>query len=191
VVAEVCQLMIAQIPSLGSGSGQSLTASVVRAVAADRTTRETIFYGCSLAAGLSVLAVVYALLRSRLGLALTAIYVIVAFFTGALGGLIFLQKLRISPETGFSLQDWTVVAIFMVVIGGIGTMEGPFIGLFIYFTLRELLADYGSWYLIIMGCVAVFFMLYARDGIWGWISARFHLHIFPVRRHFTRLAPRP
>ena len=212
VVAEVCQLMIAQIPSLGSGSGQSLTASVVRAVAADRTTRETIFYACSLAAGLSVLAVVYALLGSRLGLALTAIrdsepasrsvgvntfrtklliYVIVAFFTGALGGLIFLQKLRISPETGFSLQDWTVVAIFMVVIGGIGTMEGPFIGLFIYFTLRELLADYGSWYLIIMGCVAVFFMLYARDGIWGWISARFHLHIFPVRRHFTRLAPRP
>ncbi|MGO8914622.1 MAG: branched-chain amino acid ABC transporter permease [Stellaceae bacterium] len=211
VVAEVCQLIIAQVPSLGSGSGQSLTASVVRAIAASRPARETIFYECSLAAGLAVLALVYALLRSRLGLALTAIrdsepasrsvgvdtfrtklltYVIVAFCTGAVGGLIFLQKLRISPESGFSLQDWTVVAIFMVVIGGIGTIEGPILGLIIYFALRQLLADYGSWYLIIMGCVAVFFMLYARDGIWGWIAARFHLQLFPVRRHLSRTVRR-
>ncbi len=211
VVAEVCQLIIAQVPSLGSGSGQSLTASVVRAIAASRPLRETIFYECSLAAGLLVLALVYALLRSRLGLALTAIrdsepasrsvgvdtfrtklltYVVVAFCTGALGGLIFLQKLRISPESGFSLQDWTVVAIFMVVIGGIGTIEGPIVGLIVYFALRQLLADYGSWYLIIMGLVAVFFMLYARDGIWGWISGRFHLQLFPVRRHLSRMVKR-
>ena len=210
VVAEICQLVIAQLPSLGGGSGQSLTAAVVRAIAAGRTTREMIFYWCSLAAGLAVLALVYGLLRSRIGLALTAIrdsepasrsigvdtfrtklltYVVVAFCTGAVGGLIFLQKLRISPDSGFGLQDWTVVVIFMVVIGGIGTIEGPFLGLFIYFALRQLLADYGSWYLIILGCVAVFFMLYARDGIWGWISARFGLQLFPVRRHLVRVAP--
>jgi branched-chain amino acid transport system permease protein len=172
--------------------------------------REMIFYWCSLAAGLAVLALVYGLLRSRLGLALTAIrdsepasrsvgvdtfrtklltYVVVAFCTGAVGGLIFLQKLRISPDSGFSLQDWTVVVIFMVVIGGIGTIEGPILGLVIYFALRQLLADYGSWYLIILGFVAVFFMLYARDGIWGWISARFRLQLFPVRRRLARIVP--
>jgi branched-chain amino acid transport system permease protein len=212
VVAQVCQLIIAQVPSLGSGSGQSLTASVVRAIHPDRPTRDIIFYWCSLSAALLVLALVYALLRSRLGLALTAIrdsepasrsagvdtfrtklliYVVVAFCTGGVGALIFLQKLRISPESGFSLQDWTVVVIFMVVIGGIGTIEGPILGMLIYFLLRQLLADYGSWYLIIMGTVAVFFMLYARDGIWGWISSRFHLHLFPVRRHFTRIDDGP
>ena len=117
-------------------------------------------------------AIVYLLLRSRHGLALTAIrnsepasaslgvntfrtkfiiYIATAACTGLIGALIFLQKLRISPEAGFSINDWTVVVIFMVVIGGIGTIEGPFIGMLIYIVLRELLADYGTYYLILLG----------------------------------------
>jgi branched-chain amino acid transport system permease protein len=209
VVAEACQLTVAQFSALGAGSGYSLTPSIVREIAPDRAGREMIFYWLSLAIAVGALALVYGLLRSRVGLALTAIrdsepasrsvgvdafraklmtFVVVAFCTGLTGGLIFLQKLRISPQAGFSLQDWTVVVIFMVVIGGIGTLEGPIIGVLIYFALRELLADYGSWYLIVMGLVAVLFMLYARDGIWGWVQARFHLQLFPVRRHFTRIA---
>ena len=122
----------------------------------------------TLATSLFVFAIVYLLLRSRHGLALTAIrdsepasaslgvntfrtkfiiYVATAACTGLIGGLIFLQKLRISPEAGFSINDWTVVVIFMVVIGGIGTLEGPFIGMLVYIVLRELLADYGTYYL--------------------------------------------
>jgi branched-chain amino acid transport system permease protein len=149
---------------------------------------------------------VYMLLRSRHGLALTAIrdselasgslgvdtyrtkllvFVVTAIGTGLIGGYIFLQKLRISPEAGFSVNDWTVVVIFMVVIGGIGTLEGPIIGMLVYFALRELLADYGTWYLILLGVVAVVVMLKAREGIWGLIQRRFDLHLFPVRRHLT------
>ena len=79
------------------------------------------------------------------------IYVVTAACTGVVGAFIFLQKLRLSPEAGFSINDWTVVVIFMVVIGGIGTLEGPIIGMLIYFGLRELLADYGTWYLILLG----------------------------------------
>jgi branched-chain amino acid transport system permease protein len=209
VVAEVCQLTISQFKSLGAGSGYSLTPAIVRMVAPDRAGRDMIFYWMSLAIAVAALALVYVLLRSRIGLALTAIrdsepasrsigvdafraklmtFVVVAFCTGLTGGLIFLQKLRISPQAGFSLQDWTVVVIFMVVIGGIGTIEGPIIGMIIYFVLRELLADYGTWYLIVMGLVAVAFMLYARDGIWGWVGGRFHLHLFPVQRRFVRVA---
>ena len=37
------------------------------------------------------------------------------------GALIFLQKLRISPDAAFSVNDWTAFVIFIVVIGGIGT----------------------------------------------------------------------
>ncbi len=96
----------------------------------------------------------------------------------------FLEKLRISPEAGFSINDWTV--IFMVVIGGIGTLEGPIIGMFVYFILRELLADYGSWYLIVLGLVAVLVMLKAREGLWGLIARRFNVQLFPVRRHLVR-----
>jgi len=110
---------------------------------------------------------------------------IFAFFTGIVGGVILLQKLRISPASGFSLDDWTVVVIFMVVVGGIGTMEGPIIGMVIYFVLRQLLADYGTWYMMMMGLVAVLIMLKATKGIWGFVSEYYDLHFFPVRRTFV------
>src|SRR5664279_3778802 len=147
----------------------------------------------SLGVAVLVLGIVYLLLRSRHGLALTAIrdsepasaslgvntfrtkliiYVVTASCTGLVGGLIFLQKLRLSPEAGFSINDWTVVVIFMVVIGGIGTIEGPFIGMLIYILLRELLADYGTYYLILMGVLAIAIMLKAPFGIWGWVIQR-------------------
>ena len=102
------------------------------------------------------------------------------------GAFIFLEKLRLSPEAGFSVNDWTVVVIFMVVIGGIGTLEGPFIGVLIYFGLRELLADYGTWYLILLGAVAVAIMLKAQEGLWGTVAKRFNIHLFSVRRHLMR-----
>lgn len=207
VVAEIFNLFIAQVPKLGGGSGYSLTPEIVRAVAEDRGDRERLMYWMALAISVAIIAFVYLLLRSRQGLALTAIrdsevaseslgvdtyrtkllvYVVTALCTGLLGGFIFLQKLRISPESAFSINDWTVVVIFMVVIGGIGTMEGPIIGLLIYFAMRELLADYGSWYLILLGVVAVIVMLTAREGLWGLIAKRFDLHPFPVRRRLIR-----
>jgi branched-chain amino acid transport system permease protein len=99
-----------------------------------------------------------------------------------------LQKLRISPEAGFSINDWTVVVIFMVVIGGIGTIEGPFIGMLVYIILRELLADYGTYYLILMGMIAIAVMLKAPSGIWGWVVQRYDVQLFPVGRRLV-LAP--
>ncbi|MFM9968655.1 MAG: branched-chain amino acid ABC transporter permease [Burkholderiales bacterium] len=207
VVAEIFNLFIAQIPKLGGGSGYSLTPEIVRSVAPDRAGREMLMYWMALAICVAIIAFIYLLLRSRHGLALTAIrdseaaseslgvdtyrtklmiYVFTALCTGLLGGFIFLQKLRISPESAFSINDWTVVVIFMVVIGGIGTMEGPILGLLIYFAMRELLADYGSWYLILLGVVAVVVMLTAREGLWGLIAKRYDLHPFPVRRRLIK-----
>jgi branched-chain amino acid transport system permease protein len=153
-----------------------------------------------------VFAITYLLLRSRHGLALTAIrdsepasaslgvntfrtkfiiYVVTAACTGLIGGLIFLQKLRLSPEAGFSINDWTVVVIFMVVIGGIGTIEGPFIGMLVYIVLREFLADYGTIYLILLGVLAIAIMLKAPSGIWGFVVQRYDLQLFPVGRRLA------
>ena len=209
VVAEVLSLFASLIPALGAGSGFSLTPSILRQISPDRDIRDTVMYLMSLAACLLVVAIVYLLLRSRHGLALTAIrdsepasaslgvntfrtkfiiYLVTAACTGLIGGLIFLQKLRISPEAGFSVNDWTVVVIFMVVIGGIGTLEGPFIGMLIYIVLRELLADYGTYYLILMGAIAIAVMLKAPTGIWGWIVQRYDVQLFPVGRRLV-LAP--
>jgi branched-chain amino acid transport system permease protein len=78
-----------------------------------------------------------------------------------------------------------VVVIFMVVIGGIGTLEGPFIGMLIYFVLRELLADYGSIYLILLGVIAIVIMLKAPQGVWGWVVQRYDLQLFPVGRRLA------
>jgi branched-chain amino acid transport system permease protein len=145
---------------------------------------------------------VYALLRSRLGLALTAlrdsdvaaesqgvdvarikllVYVIAAFGTGCAGALYFLNALRISPDAAFGM-DWIPLLFFTVIIGGIGTIEGPILGTLIYFTLRQLFADYGTWYLIALGLLAIVIMIRFPRGIYGELAARFGWRFFPVQR---------
>ena len=107
---------------------------------------------------------------------------ICAFGTGLTGALIYFQKARISPDAGFSVLDWTAYVIFIVVIGGIGTIEGPIIGVLVFFLLQNYLADFGTWYLILLGAIATAVMLVAPQGIWGMVVKRFDLQLFPVRR---------
>ncbi|MFT4726027.1 MAG: branched-chain amino acid transport system permease protein [Granulosicoccus sp.] len=72
--------------------------------------------------------------------------------------------------------------IFIVVIGCIGTTEGRIIGVLILFMLQSLLADYGSWYLMTLGIIAIVIMLVAPRGLWGLFSSRTNLQLFPVQR---------
>ncbi len=78
-----------------------------------------------------------------------------------------MQKLRISPEAAFSVNDWTAFVIFIVVIGGIGRMEGPLIGTIVFFLLRGFLADFGPWYFMLLGAVAIIVTLTMPKGIAG------------------------
>ena len=210
VVAEVFRLLASQVSVLGGGSGISLPAGAVIAMAASRQMREFEIYWLALALTALVLAAMVALLRSRHGLALTAIrdnelaaqsngidvwrikfvvYVLTAFDTTMIGALIFLTKLRISPETAFSVNDWTAFVIFITVIGGIGRIEGPIIGTIVFFVLRQGLADLGSFYMLMMGVVAIVVMLWAPKGLWGLIAERFGWQALPLQRHLL-LAPR-
>jgi len=102
-----------------------------------------------------------------------------------IGALIFLMKLRISPDTAFSVNDWTAFVIFITVIGGIGRIEGPIIGTVIFFVLRQALADLGSLYLLMMGAVAIVVMLWAPKGLWGLIAERFGWQALPLQRHLV------
>ncbi|MGP6089914.1 branched-chain amino acid ABC transporter permease [Antarctobacter jejuensis] len=201
VMAEVFRLSFAQVSALGGGSGTSLPTAIVRSMADGRSAREALSYWLALGAALIVVTAVYLLLRSRKGLALTAIrdnelasaslgidiwrtkffvYVVTSAMTAMVGALIFLQKLRISPDAAFSVNDWTAFVIFIVVIGGIGTIEGPIIGTLIFFLLRETLADLGTIYLMVLGLVAIVVMLKAPQGVWGFIRHRFDLQLFPL-----------
>ncbi len=146
---------------------------------------------------------IYRLLRSRRGLALAAIrdseiaaeglgvdgfrtrlivYIVTAFGTGMVGALIYLQKARISPDAAFSVLDWTAYVIFIVVIGGIGTLEGPIVGAVVLYFLQDYLASLGTWYLISLGVLAIAVMLVAPKGLWGYVAGRFDLQLFPLRR---------
>lgn len=218
VVAEVFRLVLAQVQVLGGGTGTSLPRSAtgdmigIAAVEAlfgvrSAAAREIVLYWCALAAVVLIVVVAYAILRSRLGLALAAIrdgevaaesvgvditatkfkvYVFAAFGAGLVGALYFLQTSRISPDAAFSVLDWTAYVIFIVVIGGIGTVEGPIIGAILFVVLRSALSGYGPWYLILLGALGIVVMLVAPKGLWGVFAERTGLQLFPTRR---RLVP--
>ena len=205
VVAEVFRLLAGQMTGLGGGSGISLPTQVTSQLGR-KALREASIFWVALALGAGCLGLVFILLRSRVGLALTAIrdseiasaslgvpiarvkygvYIFVAGLTAMIGALISLQKLRISPDAAFSVNDWTAFVIFIVVIGGIGTIEGPVIGTIIYFLLREFLADFGSIYLLFLGSLAIVVMLIAPKGLWGYVAGRFGWSLFPVGYRIT------
>jgi branched-chain amino acid transport system permease protein len=203
VVAEVYRLVFAQVSALGAGSGTSLPTQVVQSIAPTRAARDNLIYWTGLGLVVTVLAVTYLILRSRWGLALTAIrdsepaaesvgvdnfrtkfliYLLTAGATGSVGALISMQKLRISPEAAFSVTDWTAFVIFIVAIGGIGRMEGPLIGTIVFFSLRGLLVDFGPWYLMLLGTFAIICTLTTPKGIAGLLAEKFDLDLFPLRR---------
>src|SRR5262249_5716871 len=90
--------------------------------------------------------------------------------------------LRISPDTAFSVNDWTAFVIFITVIGGIGRVEGPIVGTVVFFLLRQTLADLGSLYLLMLGAVAIAVMLFAPKGIWRLLAERFGWKLLPLER---------
>jgi branched-chain amino acid transport system permease protein len=172
--------------------------------------RDIVTYWIALVLVVGTVFAVYWILRSRRGLALAAIrdsepaaesigvdnfrtkfwvYVFAAVGTGMVGALIYLQKARISPDAAFSVLDWTAYVIFIVVIGGIGTIEGPIIGVIIFYLMQTYLSSYGTWYLILLGALAIVIMLFAPKGIWGYVSERWGLVLFPVRRKLNVTPP--
>jgi branched-chain amino acid transport system permease protein len=203
VVAEVFRLLASQISPLGGGSGISLPVGIVTSIASDRQGREFMLYWLSLLLLLIVMAAIVALLRSRYGLALQSVrdneiaaqsngvdvwriklmvYCVCACGTAMLGALMFLQKLRVSPDTAFSVNDWTAFIIFIVVIGGVGTIEGPIVGTIVFFALRQAFSDLGSIYLLMLGVVAIIIMMRAPQGLWGLVASRFGWKLFPLDR---------
>jgi branched-chain amino acid transport system permease protein len=181
--------------------GGNLVATVLDARPA--AARDVIAYWLALLIAVVSLAAIYATLRSRRGLALAAIrdseiaaesvgvdvwrtkflvYVGTAFGTGMVGALVYLQKARISPDAAFSVLDWTAYVIVIVVIGGIGTIEGPLVGVVVFYLIQDYLASFGAWYLMLLGLLAIAVMLVAPGGICGTLAERFDLHIFPTRR---------
>ena len=205
VISEVFRLSIANVSAIGGGSGTSLTA--LRGI--EKATRVSVTFWLCLVSAVASVALVYWFLRSRQGLALLAIrdsevasesqgvnvratklgvYMVAAFGAGLAGALYFLGNLRISPDAAFSV-NWTAFTIFIVMIGGIGTIEGPIVGAVLFWLLSKYFSEYGTWYLVGLGLLAIVVTIRFPRGLWGWVSQRFDLHFFPVQRRLVLRDP--
>lgn len=201
VIAEVFRLSFANAPAIGGGSGVSLTALA----RFPKAMRESVTFWMTLAAVVATIGLTYWFLRSKQGLALLAIrdsevasesqgidvrstkmavYIVAAFGAGLAGALYFLGNLRISPDAAFSV-NWTAFAIFLVMIGGLGTIEGPILGALIFWALNKFLSDYGTWYLVGLGLLAIVITLRFKQGLWGYVQHRYDLRFFPVQRRLV------
>jgi branched-chain amino acid transport system permease protein len=196
VIAEVYRLVVVRSDTLGGGSGRSLTTLS----SLDQTVRQALTYWVALAVAVLALLACYLLMRSRLGLALTAVrddevaagsagvdvtrakrivYLVSAAGCGAAGGVLLVSTLSAQPDTVFSVQ-WSAYMIFIAVIGGLGYIEGPLVGAIVFFALQRWLSDYGVWYLVLLGAVAVAAAVWLPRGLWGALASRTGVRLFPV-----------
>ena len=204
VIAEICRLVTVQFPQVGAGSGISLQS--MNDAFGDRALRIAVGYWAGLVCAVVVIAAVVLLARSRIGLALTAVrdepiaaatsgvnvvvakrivFVVAAAAAGLAGALIPISTGSVQPGSVYSVQ-WSAFMIFIVIIGGIGSIEGPIIGAVIFWVLKIVLADYGAAYLIGLGVLGVVMVLAAPGGIWGLITMRRRLHLFPIGYRLAR-----
>jgi branched-chain amino acid transport system permease protein len=105
--------------------------------------------------------------------------VLAALGFGAIGALLFAHDLYVQPGSAFGIQ-YTVYMMFMVVIGGLGTIEGPLMGALVFFALQQLLAAQGPWYLVLLGAVAMLVTLFAPRGLWGSVAAQRGFSLLPI-----------
>ena len=162
----------------------------------------TDIYYASFVVGVGSVAVVYLLLRSKLGLGLMAMrddedvsetmgvdvfrsklycFLIAAFVTGVMAGVLYIFQVFIQPYKAFAI-DWTVKLVFIVIIGGIGTIEGPIAGSFLYVLLSQTLAEYFSVSMLILGAIAILVILAAPKGIMGTLQEKLGFEILSPRR---------
>ena len=188
VVAEVLRLLVSRVPSLGAGTGRSLTSTT----GVDPALRQAFTYWTALAVAVVVVVGTFLLLRSRVGLRLQAVrddeqaarslgvdvtrtkrlvFVLAAAGAGLAGAVTLTNTLTAQPDNMFGVQ-WAALMIFMVVLGGIGTFEGPIVGALLLFAVQQLFDGFGTWYLVGLGAVAVVATLVAPRGIWGELAHR-------------------
>jgi branched-chain amino acid transport system permease protein len=196
VIAEVISILIRLDQNLGAGTGISL----IQMNQYLPNFRQAYTFWMALGFATLFLAALFFLLRSPLGASLQAIrddedaaqslgvrvasgkrilFVLAGFGCGAAGVLVVANTLFIEPGSAFSVQ-WTAYMIFMVLVGGLGTFEGPILGAILLFTIQTTFTQGGPWYLVGLGAIAAFFALALPRGLWGLIEERLGLRLMPV-----------
>lgn len=203
VAAEIVRILVLRSDWLGSQSGMPLAGA--RDLPREWMVASAYWMALAVAVGTTVL--VWALMRSDFGLRLRAlrdneaaaraigvkphrvrliVFVLSAAATGMAGATFFFSSLFISPTAAFDI-GWIVTIVFVTLIGGLGRLSGPFLGAALYFLLREGLADFGNWYLIGLGAVAMAIMLVLPGGLASLFDRFNYSPGKPRSRHENRL----
>jgi branched-chain amino acid transport system permease protein len=196
VVAELVHLFVALDPLINGETGVSMIA--LNAFSPDD--RRAYNYWMALASAVVLLGAIFALLRGRLGASVQAIrddedaaesvgvrvlagkrtiFFLAAFGCALAGSLWLATSISFQPRQYFGIQ-WTAYMIFMVLVGGLGTFEGPIIGAVIFFLIEYLFGETGVWYLVGLGGAAIVFALFLPRGLWGTVEDRFGIRLLPV-----------
>lgn len=196
VIAEAASILVRLDQNLGAGTGISL----FQLYQYDPNFRQAYTFWLALGFTVVFLAALFFLLRSPLGASLQAIrddedaarslgvrvaarkrllFVLAGFGCAAAGVLIVANTLFIEPGSVFSVQ-WSAYMIFMVLVGGLGTFEGPILGAILLFAIQTTFTQGGPWYLVGLGATAALFALLLPRGLWGTVEERFGLRLLPV-----------
>lgn len=196
VFSEIAHLLVNLDGLVQGETGTSLIALS----ALDAGARRAANYWLALAIMTALVGLVFFLLRSRIGASIQAIrdneeaaaslgvrvmatkrliFVLAAVGCAAAGALTLSTLISFQPKTYFGVQ-WTAYMLFMTLVGGLGTFEGPILGAIIFFVIETLFGGSGVWYLVVLGGSALVFSLFLPRGIWGTISARWGLQLMPV-----------
>ena len=106
-------------------------------------------------------------------------FLLSAAICGFGGAVYYLSILYVDPTGAFDL-DWQIRLLFIVIVGGVGTVEGPIVGTILYFGLRESMRDAGDLYLIVQGASTAVIMILAPEGLWGLVQTYTRWRLFPV-----------
>jgi branched-chain amino acid transport system permease protein len=105
-------------------------------------------------------------------------YKLMAFAIGAayagIGGALFAPLLGYIDPGAYTL-DRSIQFLMMVVLGGLGRFEGPFIGAALVTVLPEVLRASEGLYLVIYALAVILMMLFMPKGlvgVWDWAVAR-------------------
>lgn len=193
--------IIAEILLVLFGSWQYVSAGVGMNISVAYEVSPMTLYYIGLILAIAAVVLVFLLLKSKFGLSLMALrdnesaaetnavelygtklkcFLIAAFVTGIAGGVMYLQLSFIQPTASFGIS-WTVAMVFMVIIGGIGTIEGPIIGAVFYVVIRQFLYDYPGFGMIILGVLAIVVIMVAPKGIMGFINSK-NIEFISIRR---------
>jgi branched-chain amino acid transport system permease protein len=184
-------LAFAEIARVVIGNSYEFTRGDQGMHVATLTQSRVAYYYIFLATLVAVVALLYAILRSRLGRFMSALrddpvgassrgidvvrtksiaFCVSCALCGLAGSLYGTFSQLVSPELGLLQQTGLVLA--MVVIGGMSSLTGAVAGAILVYLGSEWMRGFGNVQIIVFALLVIVFARYLPGGLWGLVAGR-------------------